>query len=158
MLSNPKHDDRLGQLHTDIERAPAVTPALMADVVAHACARMAAPGCAQEAARIRRLIEIEAWADATLALIALELPQWQVRRLVYEDGEYWCYLSKNCPLPDWLDDCAVAGHAILPLAMLSAFVEALRNKMAARAPAATTPRIRRERRPDPHAVCCDNFS
>ena len=56
-----------------------------------------------------------------------------------------------------LDDNAFAGHEVLPLAILSAFVEAVRNQRAAPA-ASVTPPIRRERRPDPHAVCCDNFS
>src|ERR1700730_13156527 len=127
MLFDPKHDDRLGRVHADIERAQAVTPALMMDVVTHACPGMAATGRSGEVAHIHRLIETEAWTDATLALIAPQLPQWMLRRLVHEDGEWWCFLSKDLPLPDWLDDNAVAGHEVLPLAILSAFLEALRN-------------------------------
>ena len=34
-----------------------------------------------KAARLRRLIQSQAWTDAALAFIDLELPQWQVRRL-----------------------------------------------------------------------------
>ena len=35
-----------------------------------------------------------------LRLLAFELPQWKLRRLMYEDGEWTCSLSKesvNCP-------------------------------------------------------------
>src|SRR5262245_44795373 len=35
-------------------------------------------------ARIERPIASQAWTDAALALVELELPQWQVRRLAYD--------------------------------------------------------------------------
>ena len=77
-------------------------------------------------ARIERLIESQAWTDAALALIDLELPQWQVRRLAYDDGEWYCALSRQRELPDWLDQSIETRHADLALAILSAFVEAQR--------------------------------
>ena len=78
------------------------------------------------AARIERLIQSHAWTDAALALIDLELPQWQVRRLAYDDGEWYCALSRQRELPDWLDQSIETRHADLALAILSAFVEAQR--------------------------------
>ena len=77
-------------------------------------------------AHIERLIESHAWTDAALALIDLELPQWQVRRLAYDDGEWYCALSRQRELPDWLDQSIETRHADLALAILSAFVEAQR--------------------------------
>ena len=77
-------------------------------------------------AHIERLIQSHAWTDAALALIDLELPQWQVRRLAYDDGEWYCALSRQRELPDWLDQSIETRHADLALAILSAFVEARR--------------------------------
>jgi hypothetical protein len=77
-------------------------------------------------ARVEQLIRTGAWTDAALALIDLELPFWQVRRLAYDDGEWYCALSRERELPDWLDQSIEATHADLALAILSAFVEARR--------------------------------
>ena len=73
--------------------------------------------------RIETLIRLGAWTDAALALIELELPQWQVRRLAYGDGEWYCALSRERELPDWLDQSVEARHSDLELAILSALVE-----------------------------------
>jgi hypothetical protein len=80
----------------------------------------------QTESRFKQLIESRAWTDAALALIDLELPFWQIRRLVYDDGEWHCALSRERELPDWLDQSIEARHADLALAILSAFVEARR--------------------------------
>ena len=73
---------------------------------------------------LERLLESGAWTDAALALIDLELPQWQLRRIAYDEGEWHCALSRQRELPEWLDLAIEARHADLALAMLSAFVEA----------------------------------
>ena len=72
------------------------------------------------------MIQSGAWTDAALALIDLELPFWQVRRIAYDNGEWYCALSRERELPDWLDQSIEARHADLSLAILSAFVEAQR--------------------------------
>src|SRR6476659_10952614 len=82
------------------------------------------------AARIDQLIEARAWDDAALALIELELPAWKLRRLVYEDGEWLCSLSSHPNLSVALDDTVDARHEVLPLAILSAFIEARRRASA----------------------------
>ena len=80
--------------------APALTADLISNVVADACTRLPVLNKAGKAARLDQLIEAGAWSDAALALIELELPAWKLRRLVYEDGEWFCSLSKqpNCRL------------------------------------------------------------
>src|SRR6266404_8632247 len=83
-------------------------------------------GQTEKTARIERLIGSGAWTDAALALIDLELPQWQVRRIAYDEGEWYCALSRERELPDWLDQSVEGRHADLALAILTAFVEAER--------------------------------
>src|SRR5262249_61401099 len=66
----------------------------------------------------------EALAEAARALIALELRLWQVRRIAYDGGEWYCALSRDRELPDWLDQSVLAHHQDLALAILAALVEA----------------------------------
>ena len=81
--------------------ACAVTPSLIADIIREACRRFPSQGQPARTERIGQLIHLGAWTDAALALIELELPQWQVRRLAYDDGEWYCALSRERELPDW---------------------------------------------------------
>src|SRR6202171_2746283 len=111
--------DRLRDAH-------AVTADLMSEIIGETCRRVPSVGQTEKTARIERLIGSGAWTDAALALIDLELPQWQVRRIVYDEGEWYCALSRERELPDWLDRSIEAHHANLPLAILSAFVDAQR--------------------------------
>src|ERR1019366_8023684 len=110
MLSDPKHEDRLDRLTEQLRLAPALTRDLISNVIADACIRFPVLHRAGKAARIDRLIEAGAWSDAVLALIELELPAWKLRRLVYEDGEWFCSLSKQPNLPVAFDDTADARH------------------------------------------------
>jgi len=143
------------RLADQLLRADAATPELMTEVIARAGGRFAALRATREGVRIRRLAEAGAWTDAALALLALELPQWKLRRLTLEDGEWLCTLGRHPGLPVWLDDIVEARHGALPLALLSALVRAREaGKPAAARPARTVP---------PHppgrglATCCDNF-
>jgi hypothetical protein len=154
MLFNPKHEDRLGRLTDQVRFAQAVTPALFCDVVAQACTRLPLLRHGAQAGRIKHLIEAGAATEAALALIELELPAWKLRRLVFEDGEWICCLSRQRDLPIELDDTADGCHEILPLAILSAF-------LAARRTAAEVPQARSVPRVGADAacgVCCDNFA
>ena len=101
------------------------------------------------------MIEAGAWDDAALALIELELPAWKLRRLVYEDGEWFCALSRQPNLPVALDDTVHASHEVLSLAILSAFVEARRRASAMRETSLqTVPPVRQS---SGYAICCDNL-
>jgi hypothetical protein len=103
-----------------------VTAEFLPDIISETCRRFPSTEGSAKAARVERLIQSQAWTDAALALIDLELPQWQIRRLAYDDGEWYCSLSRQRELPDWLDQSIETRHADLALAILSAFVEARR--------------------------------
>jgi len=124
LLFLPQDPATLGERLHD---ALAVTPALIADVIHESCRRFPSQGHACKTKRLEQLIQLGAWTDAALALIELELPQWHVRRLVYDSGEWHCALSRERELPDWLDDSVEGRHADLALAILSALVEVQRN-------------------------------
>jgi len=109
-----------------LNAASTVTPTLISDVVAAACRRLPSFGAGEKAARITDLIQLRAWTDAALVLIELELPFWKVRRIAYDEGEWYCALSRERELPDWLDGAVEARHPDLALAILGAFIEAQR--------------------------------
>jgi hypothetical protein len=139
-----------------LRRAHAVSPDLMTDVVGAACRRFPPPRPTETSARIERLIGSGAWTDAALALIDLELPQWQVRRIAYDDGEWHCALSRQRELPEWLDQSVEAHHEDLPLAILGAFVEARRD--AAPGSRTSVPRVPHDSGLLCMPLCCDNFA
>jgi hypothetical protein len=143
------------ELSDRLRDAHAVTAELMYDVVGQACRRFPSIGQTEKTARIERLIQSGAWTDAALALIDLELPLWQVRRIAYDEGEWHCALSRQRELPDWLDQSIEARHADLALAILSAFVEAQH----ATAPLSRTsvPSVARDPNAFYEPVLCDNF-
>jgi hypothetical protein len=144
------------ELGARFRAARGVTSELMSEVIGEACRRFPSVAQAEKTAQIERLIESEAWTDAALALVELELPLWQVRRIAYDEGEWYCALSRERELPDWLDRSIETRHADLALAILSALVDA----QAASAPRSTTsvPTAPREANALYEPVCCDNFA
>lgn len=148
MLFAPKHD--LNRLEARLRGAQEITPELMSDVT-HVCGRFEAVGRAPQA-RLTRLIDTGAWTDAALALLELELPQWKVRRLVQEDGEWLCTLSRQPQLPLGLDEATEATHEVMPLAILIAMLDARR---ATSSSSTVVPRISQS---TGYAVNCDNFA
>jgi len=83
------------------------------------------------------------------------LPQWRIRRIAYDDGEWHCALSRQRELPEWLDRSIEARHADLPLAMLTAHMEVLRQAQPPGLPGPSFP----QRRPAPYeCLRCENFS
>ena len=145
----------LTALQEQLSCAQAPTPDLMAEVIARACPRTQARSPAGTT-RIGRLIESGAVAEAAFALLELELPGWKLRRLVHEDGEWICSLSKHTELPDWLDDTAEARHETLALAIVAAFLEA--QSRAGDADRVSVPTVPQEPRATDCALCCDNFA
>jgi len=116
----------LGELNTRLRDAAVADAALVNEVIGAACRRYPSLGQTGKTTRLTQLIQSAAWTDAALALLDLELPMWQVRRIAYDDGEWYCALSRERELPDWLDQSIEARHADLALAILCAFVEARR--------------------------------
>ena len=125
-----------------------VTAEFLSDIIKETCRRFPSAEGSAKAARVERLIQSQAWTDAALALIDLELPQWQVRRLAYDEGEWYCALSRQREVPDWLDESIETRHANLALAILSAFIEARRVGCAV-APDQRAGRAAARRRPLP---------
>src|ERR1700761_7758532 len=118
MLQQHGHD--LGALAIRLGNAQEADATLIAEVIATACRRYPSLGRSETTARLERLTHSGAWTAAALALIDLELPLWQVHRIVYDDGEWYCALSRERELPDWLDQCIEGRPAELPLPLLNA--------------------------------------
>jgi hypothetical protein len=152
ILSEPQNPAEPGDR---LRNAYVVTAEFLSDIISQTCRRFPSAGQSSKTARVERMIESGAWTDAALALIDLELPQWQVRRLAYDEGEWHCALSRERELPDWLDQSAEARHADLALAILSAFVEAQRVSTPLTRP--SVPAVRRDANPLYEPVCSDNF-
>jgi hypothetical protein len=72
---------------------------------------------------LRQLIAARAWTDAALALIALKAPQWKLRSLRYDGGEWHCALSRQREMPEFLDHGAEAHHSHMAMAILRALDE-----------------------------------
>jgi hypothetical protein len=154
MSSSSEHLDA-DELDARLCSAPVLTAELLSEAVDSVCTRFSLLRNTEPAARAEQMIQSGAWTDAALALLALELPQWQLRRLVYDDGEWHCALSSQREMPEWLDQSIEAHHVDLPMAILRAFVSARR---------ASPPAIRSSVPPSPRPVhkhyepmCCENF-
>jgi hypothetical protein len=146
----------LNQLDARLCSAPELTVEMLSDLVAICCPRFALLQNTQRAARAERMIEQGAWTDAALALLALELPQWQLRRLVYDDGEWHCALSRQREMPEWLDQSIEANHADLPIAILRAFVSV--RQISAPSTRSSVPAAPRAASEFHEPLCSDNFS
>jgi hypothetical protein len=146
MVLFSEHRDGLDNRLRD---APAVTADLISEVIGTTARRLPA--------RIEHLIRSGAWTDAALALLELELPQWQLRRLAYDEGEWHCALSPQRELPEWLDDRSVESHhSDLAMAILGAFVDARRRFAPPRR--TSVPAVLRAANPLYEPVCSDNFA
>jgi hypothetical protein len=146
--------DATEKLTSRLRDADAVTAELFSDVIGTVCRRFPSFGQPNKTAQIERLMASNAWTDAVLALIELELPQWQVRRIAYDEGEWHCALSRQRELPEWLDQSIEAHHSALPLAMLSAFVDAAN----ARSSQTSVPAVPYDADPSYEPMVCDNFA
>jgi hypothetical protein len=155
MLALLEHHDP-GELNDRLRDAPAVTAALLSEIISENCRRFPSMGQTEKTARIERLIGSEAWTDAALALIDLELPQWQVRRIAYDEGEWHCALSRQRELPEWLDQSVEARHADLALAILSAFVDV--QRVTAPSSRTSVPTVPRDASALYDPVLTDNFA
>src|SRR3954447_5964953 len=133
-----------------------VTAEFLSDIIKETCRRFPSAEGSAKAARVERLIQSQAWTDAALALIDLELPEWQVRRLAYDEGEWYCALSRQREVPDWLDEAIETRHADLALAILSAFVEARRTSSTSRQ--TSVPAVPQHANLSYEPVCSDNFA
>jgi hypothetical protein len=135
--------------------APGPTRELISQIIAGACSRIPLLTLSEKAGAIGQLIKLGAWVDVALTLIELELPGWKLRRLICEDGEWFCSLSRQPNLPATIDTTADGTHEVMPLAILLAFLEGRRRMTIAGRSTATVPAVDLV----PVAlICCDNFA
>jgi hypothetical protein len=139
-----------------LRAAPEATTTIFREIMEATCRRFPSLGQSAKTARIERLLAADALTEAALALIDLELPQWQVRRIAYDGGEWYCALSRDRELPDWLDQSVQAHHQDLALAILAAFVEAQALTTPLSQP--SVPTVRHETRATYVAASCGNFA
>jgi hypothetical protein len=156
MLAPELQSLELDLLDRELDLAPAVTTLLFRKVTeSGACARLPSLRQMGKTITLDRVIEAGAWTDAAITLIGFELPNWNVRRLFCEDGEWLCSLSRQPNLPIFLDEPAEGSHAVLALAVLRAFVAARCRSAATQQVTASVPLVL----PRPAFVfCCDNLA
>lgn len=61
-------------------------------------------GAAAQLARARQFASAGAWTEAALAVVRLQAPDWTVRRIEIDDGEWFCALSRRLALPSEFDE------------------------------------------------------
>jgi hypothetical protein len=121
----------LDRLDEELRLASALVPDVFSQVIESGGTQLRSLRQSRRAVRIDCLIEAGAWTEAAFALVELELPTWKIRRLVHEDGEWLCSLSRQPHLPVVLDHTAEANQDVLPLAVLRALVKARRRSSTA---------------------------
>jgi hypothetical protein len=149
-------NEACSRLAVRIRDANAVTAELLSDVIREACWRLPSVRRTKSFDRPDHLIQSCAWTDAALALLALELPQWQIRRIVCDAGEWHCALSRQREIPDWLDQPVEACHTGLSLAILSALVDV--QRLDTSSTVISVPSSPRTDTPYYLPFCCDNFA
>jgi hypothetical protein len=156
MFLDPLRSEQLATLAGQISSADEATSELISAIVVATAQRLSVPGAAANAVQLRHLIDAGALIEAAFALINLELPQWKLRRITYDEGEWHCAMSRERELPEWLDEAVEARHASLTLAILSAYIETVRQIEIFREP--SRPSVPRTRAEQCQPVCCDNFA
>jgi hypothetical protein len=143
-------------LGAKLRAADDVTPELMAEILEVNGRRFLLRAHGEQARYFNQLIEAGAWVDVALALLKLELPLWHIRRIAYDGGDWYCALSRQRELPDWLDQAIEARHRTLALAILIAFVETqpVTEPLSDTSVPASIGRLE----PDDSPLCCDNFA
>lgn len=151
MLTLLKAPDVAGfnDIFTDIT---APTQPLFENILTSSCRRFRLLRYTPQARRLDRLISDSAWIDAALTLLAIEQPQWQLRRLAYDNGEWYCALSRQREMPDWLDQSVETHHADASLAILRAYMELIHTS-----PEPKQAAISRRDGGLYEPLCCENF-
>ena len=153
MFLHSIRSQQLATLAARVSAADEATPELLSGIVAETARRLSAP---DDAAQLHQLIEAGALTEAAFAVINLELPLWQIRRITYDEGEWHCAMCRQRELPEWLDEAIETTHASLTLAIVSVYIETLRQIEASREP--SRPSVPQTRGDQFKPVCCDNFA
>jgi hypothetical protein len=111
MRLEAKHQTALDALDGVLQSAQEPSLGLLTKIVTGGgCTRIPLLAKAGLVDQLIEFAKIGAWTEAAFALIALELPLWRVRRLVYEDGEWLCSLSHQ---PNFAMPCRSPSRAFL---------------------------------------------
>jgi len=129
----------------DISELPASSIAAMID---RGCRLMPPAAPHSPAGRLAALLDARAWLDAALALIEIEAPGWQLRRIDRDDDAWNCVLTRYPSMPPEFDEPAEGRHRLLPLAVLAAIADA-----AGRQPAPDNRATGRPLQPSESALC-----
>src|SRR5665213_2345067 len=148
--------EQLATLAAQVRVAEEATPEMFSEIVGQTCQRRSAPNKATNTERLHQLIDAGALTEAAFALITLELPQWKLRRITYDEGEWHCALSRQRELPEWLDQAIEATHRSLTLAVVGVYIETLREIEASREP--SRPSVPQVRAFQFEPLCCENFA
>jgi hypothetical protein len=119
---------RLSHLKRQIDAAGEVTPALILEILKAAYPSAGRGPSAAHAQAIHSFIRNGAWTDAALALIAVALPQWRLRRIGNEGRQWWCALERGHPMT-WAGPEVDESHENMTLALLKAFITALSREL-----------------------------
>lgn len=152
----PSKHDSLDRFEDRLHNAAVVNADLFAGILTTSCHRLAAMRHSKQARKLEQLLNAGAWTDAALALIELELPQWQVRRIAYDEGRWYCGLSRQRELPEWLDQSIETHHANLALAILGAYNAAFHQLEAPKEQ--STPLGMQMPATAYEPLCCENFA
>jgi hypothetical protein len=120
---------------TRIAPAPefAAASARIVEAISRGCTAFPLLGSTAKADRVRRQIDAGAWADAAVLLVALELSDWHIRRIEWDDGEWFSSITWNPGVPSGFDDAVDGRHSLLSLAIIDALMETKRRSLTAAA-------------------------
>ncbi len=155
MLLHHLRSEQLETLADQVRTTDEPTSELVSAILVGTARRLSLPSSAANAVQLSQFIDAGALTEAALALINLELPQWKLRRITYDEGEWYCALSRERELPEWLDEAVEARHTNLTLAILSAYIETVRQIEMSRQP--NRPSVPQTQREQYEPVCCDNY-
>ena len=154
MFMDARIYDPRSRLLECVTNATETTPGLMSQVVDAAGARLRLFNRGSRVVQqLNGSISAGAWLDAALLLLAIERPGWTMRRLIHDDGQWHCSLSRTPNIPIEFDDTIESPHPDPALAIVLGIL-AEREENAAAIPS------NREASSSGSVVvaCCDNFS
>lgn len=108
-----------------VRSAPRLSPHLLDQLLLAICPRACAIERTSQLRHLRRLAADGAGVDTALALLALELPFWHLRRLVEDGGVWHCRLARTTSPVDIVGDIADGWHEVPELAIMAALVDAI---------------------------------
>lgn len=138
MLIDHSDRARCDALAKRLRAVESVSAGLFAQVI-DASPRLMTLNAMGKTGRLDRLISCQAWTEAAIELVALEVPGRQIKRLCLDDGEWICTLTRFPDLPDWLDDSSEGRHRALPIAILRALLDLREQRATDHQPASRLP-------------------